>query len=170
MHYFRRWDNNISQILPSIGRGNVDVQCSPDLLRPEPGPLVFTNAVRPVLKYMKSLRAKIIDSIYDFWIRHPDKMECRWLSALFVLNLDKSISDPVKILNLLDWKISSSRYGQIADKPEASIFKRNGKPNKETRGVKTCNPLDPTVLQRITKMVNIRLKIGQTINRPDFST
>ena len=51
--------------------------------------------------------------------------------------------------------ISTSGYkGQIADKPEASIFKRYGKPAKETRGVNTCDPHDPTVLQRIAKMVD----------------
>ena len=34
--------------------------------------------------------------------------------------------------------IQESGYGQIADKPDASIFKRYGKSAKETRDVKAC--------------------------------
>ena len=45
---------------------------------------------------------------------------------------------------------------QLDDKPDASIFKRYEKLAGENRGGKTCVPYDPSVLQRITQMVDIQ--------------
>lgn len=81
-----------------------------------PAPRIFTKILKPILKWMRRLGAKIVGYIDDFWLAHHDFTVCKDLTLQliakleelgFMVNMKKSIVSPTKKIKFLGMNIMS---------------------------------------------------------------